>query len=47
MTTVVGPTTVTITHDGTTQTVELLGVEVRESGIMHKRALQTTQAQLQ
>lgn len=46
VTKIVDPTTVTIEHDGKTQTVDLIGVKVPKSGLMHKRALQTTQTQL-
>ncbi|SIR98492.1 nuclease homologue [Haladaptatus litoreus] len=46
VTKIVDPTTITIEHDGETQTVDLIGVKVPKSGLMHKRALQTTNAQL-
>ncbi|KZN22572.1 hypothetical protein A4G99_19095 [Haladaptatus sp. R4] len=46
VTKVVDPTTVTIEHNGENQTVDLIGVRVPDSGQIHKRALQTTDAQL-
>ncbi|RBI59850.1 hypothetical protein DMJ13_22105 [halophilic archaeon] len=46
MTKIVDPTTVKIKHDGKTRTVDLIGVRVPNTGVIHKRALQTTKAQL-
>ncbi|SIR68977.1 hypothetical protein SAMN05421858_3362 [Haladaptatus litoreus] len=46
VTKIVDPTTDTIEHDGKTQTVDLIGLTVPESGTVHKRELQTTKSQL-
>ncbi|WP_227380011.1 thermonuclease family protein [Haladaptatus halobius] len=47
VTKIVDPTTIKIERNGKTQTVDLIGVHVPESGLYHKRALQTTKAQLE
>jgi hypothetical protein len=46
VTAIVDPTTVKVKHDGKTQTIDLIGVRVPDHGLIHKRALQTTKAQL-
>ncbi|EFW92314.1 hypothetical protein ZOD2009_09655 [Haladaptatus paucihalophilus DX253] len=47
MTKIVDPTTIKIERNGKTQTIDLIGVRVPKSGLYHKRALQTTKAQLE
>ncbi|SHL59685.1 Endonuclease YncB, thermonuclease family [Haladaptatus paucihalophilus DX253] len=47
VTKIVDPTTIKIERNGKTQTIDLIGVRVPKSGLYHKRALQTTKAQLE
>ncbi|GAA0260431.1 thermonuclease family protein [Haladaptatus pallidirubidus] len=47
VTKIVDPTTVKIERNGKTQTVDLIGVRVPDNGLIHKRVLQTTKAQLE